>query len=84
VVVGKPARAFFAAAIADMALERAVMVGDDVEADVAGALAAGLPAVLVRTGKYRDDALAASGVTPTAIADSIKDVPSLLARILPE
>lgn len=82
VTVGKPARAFFLAAMADMGLERGVMVGDDVEADVGGAMAAGLPGVLVRTGKYRQDALTAR-VTPTAIVDSIKDVPSLLARILP-
>jgi phospholysine phosphohistidine inorganic pyrophosphate phosphatase len=83
VVVGKPAEEFFLAAMADMELERAIMVGDDAEADVGGAMAAGLPGVLVRTGKYREDALMAR-VTPTAIVDSIKDVPSLLARILPE
>jgi HAD superfamily hydrolase (TIGR01458 family) len=79
-VVGKPAAAFFLAAMADMGLERAVMVGDDVEADVGGAMAAGLPAVLVRTGKYREDALTAR-VTPTAIVDSIADVPDLFARL---
>jgi phospholysine phosphohistidine inorganic pyrophosphate phosphatase len=82
VTVGKPARAFFLAAMADIGLERGVMVGDDVEADVGGAMAAGLPGVLVRTGKYRQDALKAR-VTPTAIVDSIADVPALLARILP-
>jgi HAD superfamily hydrolase (TIGR01458 family) len=82
VTVGKPARAFFLAAMADMGLERGVMVGDDLEADVGGAMAAGLPGVLVRTGKYRHDALKAR-VTPTAIVDSIKDVPALLARLLP-
>jgi ribonucleotide monophosphatase NagD (HAD superfamily) len=52
-----------------------------VEADVGGALAAGLGGVLVRTGKYRDDALESSGVTPTAIADSIAEVPALLGRM---
>jgi HAD superfamily hydrolase (TIGR01458 family) len=82
VVVGKPAQAFFLSAMADMGLERGVMVGDDAEADVGGAMAAGLPGVLVRTGKYREDPVMAR-VTPTAIVDSIKDVPSLLARILP-
>ncbi len=82
VVVGKPAREFFHAAMDDMRVERAVMVGDDVEADVGGAMAAGLPGVLVRTGKYREDALEASGVTPTAIADSIADVPELVAEML--
>lgn len=80
VVVGKPSEDFFAAALADMELEQAVMVGDDVEADVGGAMAAGLPGVLVRTGKFRQDALPQE-VTPTAIVDSIADVPGLLARI---
>jgi phospholysine phosphohistidine inorganic pyrophosphate phosphatase len=82
VVVGKPAEAFFQSAILDMGLETAVMVGDDVEADVGGAMAAGLAGILVRTGKYRQDALPPE-VTPTAIADSIADVPALLHRILP-
>lgn len=82
VTVGKPAQAFFLAAMADMGLERGIMVGDDLEADVGGAMAVGLPGVLVRTGKYRQDALKA-GITPTAIVDSIADVPSLLARIFP-
>jgi phospholysine phosphohistidine inorganic pyrophosphate phosphatase len=80
IVVGKPSPNFFHAAVADMGLERAVMVGDDVEADVGGAMSAGFPGVLVRTGKFREDALTAR-VTPTAIADSIKDVPSLFARL---
>lgn len=79
-VVGKPAREFFLAAVADLGVEHALMVGDDVEADVGGAMAAGLPGVLVRTGKFRHDALTAR-VTPTAIVDSIVDVPELLARL---
>ena len=80
VVVGKPAEAFFKAATGELGLELAVMVGDDVEADVGGAMAAGLPGVLVRTGKFRQDALS-ERVTPTAIVDSIADFPDLLARI---
>ena len=51
---------------------------DDIEADVGGAIAAGLGGILVRTGKYRRDALEASGVRPTAIVDSIAEVPGLL------
>jgi HAD superfamily hydrolase (TIGR01458 family) len=80
VVVGKPAPAFFAAALADLhtAPQAAVMVGDDIEADVGGALDAGLRGVLVRTGKYREDTLGASAVTPTHIVDSIAEVPRLL------
>jgi len=82
VVVGKPAPAFFATALADLGTDPAdaLMVGDDVESDVGGALAAGLAAVLVRTGKFREEALRDSGVEPTAIADSVADVPELVAR----
>ena len=56
VLLGKPAPNLFQAALDSMACDgkEAVMVGDDAEADVAGALAAGLgSALLVRTGKYR-------------------------------
>jgi len=56
VLLGKPAPDFFQAALASLGCDGkdAVMVGDDAEADVAGALAAGLgAALLVRTGKYR-------------------------------
>jgi HAD superfamily hydrolase (TIGR01458 family) len=80
-VVGKPAREFFAAILAGIPAESgaAAMVGDDVESDIGGALGAGLAGVLVRTGKYREDALRASGVEPTAVVDSVADVPRLLA-----
>ena len=56
VLLGKPAPDFFKAALASIECDgkEAVMVGDDAEADVAGALAAGVgSALLVRTGKYR-------------------------------
>ncbi|MCF8470160.1 MAG: TIGR01458 family HAD-type hydrolase [Parvibaculum sp.] len=62
ILIGKPARGFFTAA-ADMlgvTREKVMMVGDDLESDIEGAIAAGLHAVLVRTGKYREgDGLAA-------------------------
>jgi HAD superfamily hydrolase (TIGR01458 family) len=80
VVVGKPARAFFLAALADIDAppQDALMVGDDVEADVGGAIDAGLRGVLVRTGKYRPEALEAAAVKPSEVVDSIADVPGLL------
>jgi len=55
-VLGKPAPASFDLALAsmDVPADEAVMVGDDAEADVRGALRAGIGAAfLVRTGKYR-------------------------------
>lgn len=55
VVLGKPASDFFLAAVDSLELppQDVIMIGDDAEMDVRGALAAGLRGVLVRTGKYR-------------------------------
>jgi HAD superfamily hydrolase (TIGR01458 family) len=79
-VVGKPSEAFFELALGDLGVsaERAGMVGDDVEADVGGAMDAGLAGVLVRTGKYREDLVRETGIEPTATVDSIADVPGLV------
>jgi len=54
-VMGKPSRQFFLAAADELGCppEETVMIGDDADSDACGALAAGLSAVLVRTGKYR-------------------------------
>jgi HAD superfamily hydrolase (TIGR01458 family) len=81
-VVGKPARGFFDDVLADLdvAAQRAAMVGDDIESDIGGALRAGLIAILVRTGKYREDRVHDSGIEPTATIDSIADLPALLSR----
>ena len=43
---------------------RAVMVGDDLWSDVEGAQRAGLQGWLVRTGKFREDTLRGTGITP--------------------
>lgn len=79
-VVGKPSHAFFETAARELGVphERIVMVGDDLEADVGGAIDHGLAGVLVRTGKFRADELAQSAITPSLVVDSIADVPSLV------
>jgi HAD superfamily hydrolase (TIGR01458 family) len=79
-VVGKPTRSYFDAALADLgaATADAIMVGDDIEADVGGAKSAGLQAVLVRTGKFREESLAGAEPQPDVVVDSIADVPALL------
>jgi len=78
-LLGKPAPALFAAALRATGCPpaAAAMIGDDVEADVNGALAAGLRGVLVRTGKYRpgDEAQLAPG---GALADDIGAAARLL------
>ena len=79
-VVGKPSRAYFDAALAELSAtaEEAVMVGDDVDADIGGAKAAGLRGLLVRTGKFREETLAAADPQPDGVVDSIADVPAFL------
>jgi HAD superfamily hydrolase (TIGR01458 family) len=76
VVTGKPSRAFFATALGQLgvAAGEAAMIGDDLEADVGGAIDAGLSGVLVRTGKFREADLAASSVRPTLVWDSIAEL----------
>lgn len=79
-VLGKPSPAYFEAALAalDADAERTWMVGDDFEADIAGAQQYGLRTALVRTGKFRPDALEAAGIRPDAILNSIADLPGWL------
>ncbi len=78
-LVGKPSRSFFLAGVASLGLEpaRCVGVGDDVESDVAGARAAGLRSVLVRTGKFRPGDAAAT-VAADAVLDSLAELPAWL------
>ncbi|RMH46369.1 MAG: TIGR01458 family HAD-type hydrolase [Alphaproteobacteria bacterium] len=74
VLLGKPAPGFFAAAAASMGLrlDEVAMVGDDAEADVSGALAAGVAAaILVRTGKYRKGDEDRVDHPPTAVVDDL-------------
>lgn len=73
-IVGKPAPAFFESALSSMgvAADAAVMVGDDAQADVAGALRAGIgQAVLVRTGKYRDGDETRASQAPSHLAENL-------------
>jgi HAD superfamily hydrolase (TIGR01458 family) len=79
-VLGKPSPEYFLAALAalDADPELTWMVGDDVEADVAGAQRHGMRTVLVRTGKFRPDAVELSGIRPEGIISSIAQLPAFL------
>lgn len=79
-LVGKPAPEFFAAALDSLGVtaSQAAVVGDDLESDVAGAQAAGMTGILVRTGKFRPEDLERSPVRPDAILDSLADLARLL------
>jgi len=55
IIMGKPSAKFYQHIVASTGLnaKQCLMVGDDVAADVVGAVAAGLQACLVQTGKFR-------------------------------
>ncbi|MER2269105.1 TIGR01458 family HAD-type hydrolase [Methylobacterium oxalidis] len=67
-LVGKPSVSFYAAAVTDIGTSSSetVMIGDDVESDVAGALHAGMAGILVRTGKYKEGDEGRVDPAPTA------------------
>lgn len=85
VAVGKPAPTGFRVAAARLGVdpEEMYMVGDDLHNDVLAAQAVGMTGVLVRTGKFRQDALdrwAADefAMQPHHVIDSVADLPALL------
>ena len=84
VVLGKPAPEFYTMAVASVgcSASEVVMIGDDAEADVAGALTAGIgQAILVRTGKYRSGDEVAFTPRPTRVVGCLAEaVDSLLAE----
>ncbi|MBB4196638.1 hydrolase [Rhodoblastus sphagnicola] len=78
-VFGKPSADFFLGAVHAMGLQprQTAMIGDDAEADIGGAMKAGLSGILVRTGKYRpgQEGLIAP---PTLIADDLAQAVDVL------
>jgi phospholysine phosphohistidine inorganic pyrophosphate phosphatase len=80
-VLGKPAAEFFQAAADRLGVpnREILMVGDDIESDIAGAQLAGMRAALMRTGKFREFDLAGS-VKPDAVLDSVAELPAWWGR----
>ena len=76
-VMGKPSADFFRLALKDLGLNsnQVAMVGDDLEADILGAQAEGMKAILVKTGK---SAVATGGcngvVQPDLTLESLGDM----------
>lgn len=75
-ILGKPAAGFFHAAVhsLDCEPEQVLMIGDDVESDVIGAIDAGLQACLVRTGKFLpgDEDKAGSTLIADSVVEAVK------------
>jgi ribonucleotide monophosphatase NagD (HAD superfamily) len=82
-VVGKPAAAFFATALAHLGAGAAhtLMVGDDIETDVIDAQRQGLTGVLVKTGKYLPSTYHGASGTPDHVLGSFADLPALLEHL---
>ena len=83
-VLGKPSTAYFEAALQALDGDAGMtwMVGDDIEADIAGAQAHGMRTILVRTGKFRPDAVEATAIRPDGIISSIAQLPDWLEEHL--
>jgi ribonucleotide monophosphatase NagD (HAD superfamily) len=79
-VLGKPSPEFFTAPLEAIGhpAGTALVVGDDLEADIGGGSAVGAATVLVRTGK--GDPRPGAGVEPDAVIDSVAGLPDLLRR----
>jgi HAD superfamily hydrolase (TIGR01458 family) len=82
-VIGKPSANLFRLALEDLGVpaERAVVVGDDISSDIPAARAVAARSILVRTGKYADETLAASAVKPDVVVDSVAEVPEALGLL---
>lgn len=81
-VVGKPAKEFFSMAIEDMNLSpnEVLMIGDDIEVDIAGAQQLKIKTALVKTGKYREDYVNKLDIIPDMVFDSIAELPEFLQK----
>ncbi|MBI2195031.1 MAG: HAD-IIA family hydrolase [Planctomycetes bacterium] len=82
-VIGKPNPRFFELALRHAGLDKAgtVMIGDNYDGDVRGAIGAGLRAILVQTGGYDARAVSEGDVRPTWLLASIGDLPAWLERV---
>jgi HAD superfamily hydrolase (TIGR01458 family) len=82
-VVGKPAPAFFHAALDQLGREAAdvVVVGDDIEADVFGAQGVGATGVLVKSGKFQPCDLEGRRGRPDHVIDTVGHLPDLFEQM---
>ena len=78
--LGKPSPLLYDAVAAQAGVSRSeiVMVGDDAEFDVAASVALGMQGVLVKTGKYRPGDEKSVQPPPTAVLESVSELPRWL------
>lgn len=77
-VMGKPAKHFFTSALKKLATtaKDTVMIGDDIQTDIAAAQQLGISSWLVKTGKFRESDLE-SDIKPDKILDSVAELQEL-------
>ncbi|MHA1460469.1 MAG: HAD-IIA family hydrolase [Promethearchaeota archaeon] len=79
-IFGKPSKEYFMQALKklDLAANRTVVIGDDIESDIQGAHNANLRGILVKTGKGQFYKASKEDVIPYKIIDSINSILELL------
>ncbi len=79
-VIGKPNRLMLEMAAGEMGVspEDTVMVGDRLYTDIEMAIRAGTQSILVLSGETDMELVRSSGKNPTAIVDSVADIPSMI------
>lgn len=79
VSIGKPSETFFKIALDDIGLDAndAIMIGDDLTNDIMGAQNAGIKAMLVKTGKFRQEILDSSDTKPDLVIESVAELEKL-------
>ena len=81
-IIGKPSRQFFNLAVHDIRVQTGqrwlsaefAMVGDDIEADIKGAMDAGLVGILVKTGRHNNSYSEHFGIVPDWSFESVKQL----------
>lgn len=83
-VLGKPSLQYFHRALQNIGVSpgRAAMIGDDINTDIGGGQQAGLKGIQVRTGKYSEEAVQRSGITPDLLIDSLASLHTMLKERL--
>jgi HAD superfamily hydrolase (TIGR01458 family) len=76
-ILGKPSKDFYHSALELIGCraEEGIMIGDDIQSDIAAAQAAGLRALLVHTGKYQPSDLEGD-IVPDGQLDTIAELPN--------
>lgn len=82
-VIGKPQPALFNALAAQIGTRDALVIGDRLDTDIDGALAAGMPSLLVLTGVHglEDLALRAADAWPTFVAEDLRALHGPVVRV---